>query len=212
MPQAPTDLPSLQYWISNSAPYHNVNHARASFIDVNDFTTYELEAALCYAIQVNQEKQAELETARDEATSHASRAAMVSDTLLPLREKSLTDQVHASKVLDWAASGLIAQIPSSDLQQIVISAKFADDLTYQNCVVGLAVGIRKLKDEIANLKQQNAKVTGDEDDWFLVGKDEAEQREQDKLYAEIEIQLDGALARGAHRAEEGDIEVMFTGP
>lgn len=94
---------------------------------------------------------------------------------------------------------------------MVMAAKFADDLTYQNCIVGLAVGIRRLKDEIVKLEQQDKAMAGDEDDWFLVGKDEAEQREQDRLYAEIEIQLDGALAHGVEHAEEGDIEVMSSG-
>ncbi|KAF2158621.1 hypothetical protein M409DRAFT_30901 [Zasmidium cellare ATCC 36951] len=193
MPQVPTDLPNLQSWISSSTPYHNVNHAQASFIDVNDFTVYELEVALRYAIQVYQDKQTELGAAIDRGKSHASQATI------------------ATKVLEWATSGPIAEIPTQEFQQMVMAAKFADDLTYQNCVVGLAVGIRRLKDEIVKLEQQDKATAGDEDDWFLVGKDEAEQREQDRLYAEIEIQLDGALARGTEQAEEGDIEVMFAG-
>ncbi|KAK4496432.1 hypothetical protein PRZ48_012412 [Zasmidium cellare] len=196
MPQPPTDLPNLQSWISSSTPYHNTNHAQASFIDVNDFTAYELEVAICYAIQVYREKQMELKAVIEKAKGHASQASVA----------------HASKVLEWAASGPIAEIPSQEFQQMVMAAKFADDLTYQNCIVGLAVGIRRLKDEIAKLEQQDKAVAGDEDDWFLVGKDEAEQREQERLYAEIEIQLDGALARGDGRVEEGDIEVMFAGP
>lgn len=115
-------------------------------------------------------------------------------------------------MLEWTRSGPIAHTPPHEFQQMAIIAKFADNLTYQNCVVGLAVGIRKLKDEIAKLEHDNGKTKeGDEDDWFLVGKDEAEQREQDRLYAEIEIQLESGIGRGVEPGEEGDIEVMHVG-
>lgn len=75
---SPTDLPNLQSWISSSPPYHNINHVAAPFIDVNDFTTNELEVALSYAIQVYEAKQAELKAALDEAKDRAPDGILVS--------------------------------------------------------------------------------------------------------------------------------------
>lgn len=119
---------------------------------------------------------------------------------------------HATQTLTWTSTGPMSQIPPGDFQQMAMSAKFADDLTYQNCVMGLAVGIKKIKEEIVNLRREEK--GGDEDDWFLVrdGGDEKEMREQERLYAEIEIQLDCGLVREVVAAGEvGDIEVMYAG-
>lgn len=44
---------------------------------------------------------------------------------------------------------------------------------YENCVVGLAVGIKKLKAELVKARQPKiAGLPGDRDDWFLPGVEE----------------------------------------
>lgn len=51
-------------------------------------------------------------------------------------------------------------------------------MIYENCLVGFACGIRRLRDELARLQKEERKERalrrgseGDEDDWFLVGKE-----------------------------------------
>lgn len=73
----PTDLPNLQSWISSSPPYQNVNHRSTAFIDVNDFTTHELEVALCYAIKIYEGERAELKTTLQEAEGQVNESILV---------------------------------------------------------------------------------------------------------------------------------------
>lgn len=53
---------------------------------------------------------------------------------------------------------------------MILAAKYGDDLMYRNCVVGLAMGIVKLKGELVKARQPKMEnKLGDEDDWFLPG-------------------------------------------
>lgn len=53
---------------------------------------------------------------------------------------------------------------------MVLAAKYGDDLMYENCIVGLAMGIKKLKGELIKARQPKLEnETGEEDDWFITG-------------------------------------------
>lgn len=61
-------------------------------------------------------------------------------------------------------------IPEDAFLEMVLAAKYGDDLMYENCVIGLAVGIKKLKDSLVRARQPKMDdQPGDEDDWFLPG-------------------------------------------
>lgn len=61
-------------------------------------------------------------------------------------------------------------IPWDAFPEMVLAAKYGDDLMYENCVIGLAMGIKKLKAELAKARQPKLESkVGDEDDWFLPG-------------------------------------------
>lgn len=71
--------------------------------------------------------------------------------------------------------GPITDVDPRYFSYVVTKSKYAGDLWYENCVVGLAVGIKKLKEELKRLVKKEkveASEGGEMDDWFVVdGKD-----------------------------------------
>lgn len=63
---------------------------------------------------------------------------------------------------------------------MVLAAKYGDDLMYENCVVGLATGIKKLKNGLVKARQPKIEdKAGDEDDWFLPGAEKVDNEQEE---------------------------------
>lgn len=92
-----------------------------------------------------------------------------------------------------------------EFEEIVFSAKFADDLRLRNLLVGLRGAIRRMGKEMGRVERllkerervvreaekergrgDEKEVGGDEDDWFVIG---AEERGQVMLFEAIEEHL-----------------------
>ncbi|KJX92778.1 hypothetical protein TI39_contig5825g00002 [Zymoseptoria brevis] len=152
----PTDFISLRAWIANTAPYSTLlNLDTAIFPDVNDFTIGELEEALRYGMEEFQNRAAESARLQDE------------------RRDAANNLPESSQALH--GPGPIALVPFTQDSwiEMIMAAKFSGDIRYQNCLIGLAAGIRLIKKEIRHLevlrRDDRMGLPGDPDDWFAVG-------------------------------------------
>jgi hypothetical protein len=62
-------------------------------------------------------------------------------------------------------------LPTLDAwEDLIVSAKLVGDLRYQNCLSGLAVGIRRITGEVRRLRNPDRgnPLVGDADEWYAV--------------------------------------------
>lgn len=169
----PTDFISLRAWIANTPPYSTLlNLDTAVFPDVNDFTTGELEEALRYGMEEFQNRAAECARLRAERRDAANVSAGPSLTLFDVPDSISQNMPESSQALH--GPGPIALVPFTQDSWIdmIMAAKFSGDIRYQNCLIGLAAGIRLIKRDIRHLevliRDDKMGLPGDPDDWFAV--------------------------------------------
>ncbi|KXT13527.1 hypothetical protein AC579_4150 [Pseudocercospora musae] len=173
----PITLPQLFSYVAASAPYHDINHATSPFPDLADFLQHELKSALYYGISTFRALKTELEETLIEA----------------LQEPGHQDHAETVALLKKIGMGPIADVDPRYYGYVVTKSKYAGDLWYENCILGLATGIKKLKRELKKFQGKRKTSNGGEnDDWFVVGNNDGD------------LEVEKREGR-----EEGEIRVRF---
>ncbi|KXS99809.1 hypothetical protein AC578_8865 [Pseudocercospora eumusae] len=175
----PITLPQLFSYVAASAPYHDINHTTAPFPDLADFLQHELKSALYYGTSTFRALKTELEETLIEA----------------LQQPGSQDHAETVALLKKIEMGPIADVDPRYYGYVVTKSKYAGDLWYENCILGLATGIKKLKEELKKFQQRrkSSSSSGQNDDWFVVDRQDGDlevEKVEGREEGEIRVRLE----------------------